>query len=112
MLNQLYIGILILITVALNTIAQVFLKVGTKGNILNLYLLGGISAYGLSTILYLLVLSKANLSIAYPVVIGLTVTATTISSTILLKEGVSTMHWMGIGLILSGICTVTFSKLH
>lgn len=112
MLTQLVLSILIFITVGLNTIAQVLLKLGTIGNSLNLYLFGGIVAYGFSTIFYILVLSKFNLSIAYPVVIGLTVTATTISGAILLKEEVSTSHWMGIGLILSGISTVTFSKLH
>ena len=101
---------LIFLTVGLNTLAQVLLKSGATKNILNLYLLGGILTYGLSTVVYILVLSKFNLSVAYPVVIGLTVVATTIAGAFLLKEKVNTVNWLGIGLMLSGICAVAFGK--
>lgn len=101
---------LILITVVLNTIAQTLLKLGAGQNILNIYLLGGILNYGLSTVLYVLVLSKLNLSVTYPVVIGLTVVATTFSGAFFLKEQVTTIHWLGIGLMLSGISAIAFGK--
>ena len=112
MLTRLVLSILIFITVGLNTIAQILLKFGTRESYPNLYLFAGVLAYGFSSIFYILVLGKYNLSIAYPVVIGLTVTATTISGAILLKEEVSMVHWMGVGLILSGICTISFNKFH
>jgi multidrug transporter EmrE-like cation transporter len=101
---------LVLVTVALNTIAQTLLKLGAGQNPLNPYLVGGILSYGLSTVFYIVVLSKLDLSVTYPVVIGLTVVVTTFSGAIFLKEQVSTIHWLGIGLMLSGIWAIAFGK--
>ena len=101
---------LILMTVTLNTIAQTLLKLGAGQNLLNIYLVGGILAYGLSTVFYIGVLSKLNLSVSYPIVIGLTVVATTFSGAVVLKEQVPTTHWLGIGLMLSGISAIAFGK--
>ena len=110
MLTKFIFTSLILLTVALNTTAQVLLKSGANRSLLNLYLLGGVLTYGVSTVVYVLVLSKINLSVAYPVVIGLTVIATTVAGTLLLKEKVNSVNWVGIGLMLSGICAVAFGK--
>lgn len=99
-------SLLILMTVGLNTLAQFLLKLGSGQNGLNLYLLGGVVVYGLSTILYVLVLGKLNLSVAYPVVIGLTVLSTTITGAVVLREQVATVQWLGIGLMLSGISAI------
>jgi multidrug transporter EmrE-like cation transporter len=104
-------GLLILLTVGLNTLAQAFLKLGAGKNSLNSYLCGGILAYGLSTIFYVTFLGKLNLSVAYPVVIGLTLLATTITGAFILGEDVATIHWLGIGLMLSGLCAIAFGKL-
>jgi multidrug transporter EmrE-like cation transporter len=98
--------LLILVSVGLNTLAQFLLKLGSGQSVLNLYLLGGVSVYGLSTILYVLVLGKLNLSVAYPVVIGLTILSTTIAGAIFLRENVATVQWLGIGLMLSGISAI------
>lgn len=108
--NQVFFGLLILITVALGTTAQTLLKLGSSGNLINIYLFGGICAYGISTIFYILVLGKYNLSVAYPVVIGLTIIATTIAGAVILREKVPVSQWMGIGLILSGVCAIAFAK--
>ena len=105
-----YFLVLILMTVTLNTIAQTLLKLGAGQNILNIYLLGGILAYGLSTVFYIIVLGKLDLSVSYPIVIGLTVVATTFSGAVVLKEQVPTIHWLGIGLMLSGISAIAFGK--
>ena len=110
MLTKFIFTSLIFITVGLNTMAQVLLKSGATKNILNIYLLGGIVTYGLSTVIYILVLSKFNLSVAYPVVIGLTVIATTVASALLLREKVNSVNWLGIGLMLSGIFAVAFGR--
>lgn len=99
-------SLLILVTVALNTVAQVLLKLGAGQHALNLSLLGGVGAYGLSTVVYVLVLGKLNLSVAYPVVIGLTVLSTTIMGAMVLREEVATVQWLGIGLMLSGISAI------
>ncbi len=108
--SQVFFSLLILLTVALNTSAQTLLKLGAGSNPLNIYLLGGICLYGLSTIFYILILGKFNLSIAYPVVIGLTVVATTIAGSAILKEKVLLSQWLGVGLLLSGIGAIFLGK--
>jgi small multidrug resistance pump len=104
-------GLLVLVTVGLNTLAQALLKLGSGQNPLNPYLFGGILAYGLSTVFYIIFLGKLNLSIAYPIIIGLTVLATTVTGAVVLGEKVPTMHWLGIGLMLSGVSVIAFGKL-
>jgi small multidrug resistance pump len=99
-------GLLVLITVGLNTLAQALLKLGSGQSPLNFYLLGGILVYGLSTVFYILVLGKFNLSVAYPVVIGLTVMSATMTGAYFLGEKVTTIQWLGIGLMLSGISAI------
>ncbi len=99
-------GLLVLITVALNTLAQALLKLGSGQNPVNPYLLSGILSYGLSTIFYIVVLGKFNLSVAYPVIIGLTVLSTTVTGAYFLGEKVATVQWLGIGLMLSGISAI------
>lgn len=101
---------LILLTVALNTGAQMLLKLGSGQEPLNIFLFGGVCLYGLSTVIYILVLGKFNLSIAYPVVIGLTIFATTLASNLILKEKILFSQWIGIGLILSGIWSIAITK--
>lgn len=102
---------IVVITVVLNTIAQTLLKLGSGQTILNLYLFGGLITYCLSTVLYILVLGKLNLSLTYPLVIGLTVVATTFAGAIVLKEQVPTLQWIGIGLMISGISAIAFGKI-
>ena len=110
MLARLLPAALILLIVGLNTIAQILMKVGAGSNPLNIYLFFGVLAYGLSTIFYILILGKFNLSVAYPVVIGLTMIATTISGAVFLREKIPSSHWLGIGLMLSGIFAIALSK--
>ncbi len=110
MYNQFVFGLLIFIAVCLNTIAQTLLKLGSGQNPLNLYLLGGICSYGLSTIFYIIVLGRMNLSVVYPIVIGSTVLLTTIAGNVILREKVLYVQWIGIGLVLSGICAIASVK--
>jgi multidrug transporter EmrE-like cation transporter len=96
--------------VALNSAGQTMLKLGSGQSLLNFYILGGLLTYGFGTICYILVLSKFNLSFAYPVVIGLTIIVTTMSGALLLAEKVSVTQWFGIGLVLSGILAISQGK--
>ena len=105
MQNYLFLTALVLITVGLNTLAQIFLKMGS-GQELNFYLLAGIAVYGVSTIFYILVLGKFNLSVAYPIVIGLTIMSATITATVFLGEQMTNIQWIGVGLLLSGILAI------
>ncbi len=110
MASQLLFGALVATTVGLNTLAQVLLKAGAERNPLNPYLLGGVVVYGLSTLIYISVLSKVNLSLAYPLIIGLTVVFTTLAGSLLFKERVDPSNWVGIGLMISGIWALTLGK--
>ncbi len=110
MLTQFFFSLLILVSVVLSTIAQVLLKFGATQNFLNLYLLGGILTYGLGAVSYILALGKLNLSVAYPVLVGLTVVATTMASAIIFREKISTANWLGVGLILSGVYALAFNN--
>lgn len=102
--------LLITTTVGFNTLAQVLLKAGSGKYLLNISLLGGVFAYGISTLLYITVLGKINLSLAYPLIIGLTVITTTISGALLFHEKVEPIAWVGIGLMLSGIWAVASGR--
>lgn len=108
--TNLLFSLLILVTVGLNTLAQTLLKLGSGQGLLSFHLLSGILVYGLSTIVYIAVLGKFNLSVAYPVVIGLTVAATTLAGAIFLREKVFTVQWVGVGLMLSGIFAIALAK--
>jgi multidrug transporter EmrE-like cation transporter len=110
MSNQFFFALLILITVALNTVAQTLLKLGAVQKSLNIYLLIGVGCYALSTIFYVLVLGKFNLSVAYPVVIGLTVATTAIAGIIIFNEKVSMLQLIGMVLLLSGITAIALAK--
>ncbi len=111
MLNNLFFVLLLLITAILNTIAQMLLKLGSGQSFLNFYLLGGLLTYCLSTVFYIAVLGKFNLSIVYPVVIGLTVVATSLAGALFLREKIAIEQWLGIGLMLSGISAIAFAKV-
>jgi|SRR5579883_675766 len=97
-------------SVGLNTLGQVLLKLGSGQNPLNFYLFGGTASYGLSLIIYVLVLGKFNLSVAYPVLTGLTMITTTACGAIILREKVAMLQWIGIGLTISGIYAIAIAR--
>lgn len=67
---------------------------------------GGI-LYVASFALWLVILSRVDLSIAYPVSIGLTLALLTVVSAFILKESFGLSHVLGVGLIFAGIVLVT-----
>ena len=111
MVNPFLLPILVLASVILNTLGQSLLKLGAGQNPFNLYLFSGLVAYGVSTIFYVAVLGKLNVSVVYPVVIGLTILSTTFAGAFLLQEQISVLHWFGIGLMLSGISAIAVGKI-
>jgi small multidrug resistance pump len=95
--------------IVLNTIAQTFLKLGAGRGLVNPSLAAGVFAYGLSTLLYVIVLGRASLSFAYPVVIGATAIATCLAG-LRLGERIAGMQWLGIALIIGGIVFVATGR--
>jgi multidrug transporter EmrE-like cation transporter len=72
------------------------------------YVFFGIACFGISSIFWLVVLSRIDLSLAYPLVsIGYVVVA--LISYFLFKENVSLIRWIGIIVICIGVLLVSRS---
>lgn len=115
---------LALSSVTLSAIAQLLMKIGMTGLraqgqlesfqlaapriLLDPWVVGGLVSYAVSAVLWLLVLSRMPLSTAYPLV-ALAIVAVVVLSALLLGEGVSAGHLLGVGLIAVGILTVGMS---
>ena len=102
---------LVLATVCLNTIAQILLKLGAGQSLLNPYLLGGVITYGVSTLFYISILGRLNLSFIYPTIIGFTIVATTLSGVFWLGEKASLGQWTGTSFIVGGLIIIISSKI-
>jgi len=112
--------IMLLFSVALGAAGQILLKYGVtllgegaspivilKG-IFTPYVFGGFLCYGLSSLVYLNVLSKLDLSYAYPFV-ALSFVAVTLLSWYLLDETLPMLRIIGLALIMAGVLTVAAS---
>jgi drug/metabolite transporter (DMT)-like permease len=75
------------------------------GIITNLTLLGGLSLYGLSTILLVAALRRGELSLLYPV-ISLTFVWVTVLSVTLFHERINVFKLLGIGVIMVGVAVL------
>lgn len=114
---------LIVTSVSLNACAQLFLKYGlnkighftfTSDNILpiglkiasNLPIIGGLSCYAISLVLWMMVLSRADVSFAYPMLsIGYIINA--VAAYYLFNENLSLERILGIGIIIVGVYLIT-----
>lgn len=117
--------LLVLAAVLLGSLAQLLLKAGTtavgpfafsSANLLPVgwqlatqpLIMGGILAYGLSLIIWIMALSRVEVSIAYPMVsIGYVLTA--IAAWQFLGESLSAMRVAGISVIMVGVFIVARS---
>lgn len=109
-------GILIVglmgLTVILNTLAQVFLKLGAgQPTPINFYVAGGLGLYGVSALMYIVILGRLNLSFVYPIMIGLTMITTIFSGILILNEKVAVGQWVGVGLMLSGLAAIALNQV-
>lgn len=105
-----------LLSIALSAIAQLLMKTGMMGlrasdmstvpllvaTATNPYIVGGFAAYGIGAILWLKVLSRADLSLAYPLVsLGFILVA--LLSWLVLGERITTGRIAGMALIIAGV---------
>jgi len=111
---------MILSCVILNSIAQIFLKLGMNsmgrnissfgpGNILSLIsnsnvVIGGV-LYAVSFVVWLYVLSKVKLSYAYPF-ISLSYVIVVILGFFILNEKISSAAWVGVLLVVIGVSLI------
>lgn len=118
----------IISSVSLSAFAQIVLKMGMSNPkvqndliiagslfeklfiaLTNVYVVAGISMYLLSMILWLVVLSKIDVSVAYPFV-GLGFIITMVLGFLLLNEQISTMRVMGTILVVCGVLMVSSTQ--
>lgn len=118
-------GILILSAVMLNAAAQLLLKAGTNsigefafnsGNILPIgiklatepHILGGLFCYVISVVVWIMVLSRVEVGMAYPMVsFGYVITA--LAAWWWFGESLSMERIIGIGVIILGVFLITRS---
>lgn len=112
---------LILVTVMLGSFGQVFMKKGllevggielgellTKklfSIVFQKYVFLGLVLYGVTTFLWFVVLSKADLSFVYPLV-ALGYVATAFLAKMYFNENITTMRWIGILVIIVGAALI------
>lgn len=99
-------------SILLSSTAQVLLKMLMRHQTLSLRILGqplfyaGFLAYGLSAVLWLKVLTKLPLVVAYPLV-SLNFVLVALGGSLLLHERISWQMIVGLALIFSGIVVIT-----
>lgn len=108
---------IIILSVLMNAVAQVLLSVSLKGKVLiipgqpvqsamaiatNVGVIGALAIYGLSVILWMFVLSRANVSLAYPF-LGLGFVFVALFSFAFLGEPLGTQKFLGICVVSVGI---------
>ena len=116
---------LVLFGVLLNAAAQLLLKAGTNSighfefssaNLVPIgwkvatqpYILGGLMCYAISVVVWILALSRVEVSIAYPMLsIGYVVNA--LAAYLLFGEAVGVQRLVGIGIIVVGVYVVARS---
>lgn len=106
------------VAIFLNALANVLIKIGVmeKGVKVNMKMLiavittpaivGGILSFAFALAAYGYVLSKMNLSIAYPLMTCIGFMIVTLASWLILKESIAPMQVMGFLFILSGVWMV------
>lgn len=115
---------LVLISMTLGSFGQIYLKMGLRSTgsfelkdiiterlislISNKNILFGIALYGIATLLWFVVLSKAELSYVYPL-IGLSYAVTAILAKFYFNETISVVRWAGILIIILGAFLITRS---
>lgn len=106
--------ILFLIYVLMSSGGLILFKLGSKDlsfNInstgfnlsLNWIMLCGILCYLCSFVLWLVIVSKMNLSVAMPISVGLVNVLVLLGSLMVLNEKISIMQWVGTGVIIFGL---------
>jgi multidrug transporter EmrE-like cation transporter len=114
--------ILMIFVVALNVCGHVFLKVGMNqvgqvgaqpfvkfaiSAIQNPYVLLGLGGYVSSVTGYIIVLSKTQLSVAYPILMSSGYALVVLVSFLWLKEPFSFLKWIGLFFIIVGVALIS-----
>jgi multidrug transporter EmrE-like cation transporter len=117
--------LLIVVSVLLGVLGQLLLKMGItqvgslelEGELAglvkvgirvfgNLKVIGGFAAYGISSLFWIAVLSKVNLSLAYPM-LALNYVLIPLAAWLFLGEQIPSLRWLGVGIIIIGIIIIS-----
>lgn len=110
--------LLLLLNIIFLVTGQTLWKIGLSGMdveftvygvikmIINPYILGGLSIYSVATVIWFYILSKAELSVVYPLQ-SLCYVAAAVVALLIFKENIPLTRWLGIGLIVLGACLVS-----
>jgi len=100
---------LAVLAAAIGSFGPIFIKKGAhvsfKRVFSNKYLLLGVLAYTVSTVIYLAALRGGELSVLYPI-ISLTFAGVAFLSVFMLKERMNVYKWAGIVLIIVGVSVI------
>lgn len=66
--------------------------------------------YGFSFILWMLIVSKMNLTIAMPLSVAIVNTLVVVGSCLVLKEKITLIQGVGIFIVILGVCIMTWGK--
>jgi undecaprenyl phosphate-alpha-L-ara4N flippase subunit ArnE len=94
-------------------LGQVLFKVGATGRdslaeFINVWIIAGLVAYGLGTMLWIYSLSKAPLTLVYPFT-ALTFVLVYLFGVFVLREPTSISALLGVGLVLSGLFLISIA---
>ena len=106
------------IAISLNALANILIKVGVMDRggkftiemvtkvITSPAIIGGIVSFAIALVAYGYVLTRMNLSIAYPLMTSVGFIIVTLTSWLFLKEPITLVHTIGLLFILSGVWMV------
>ena len=81
-------------------------KIKTADGLQDIFMWIGAAAYGTGFLIWILILRRYELSIAFPIAAGSLIVATQAISYVVLKETLPPIHLAGVILIISGIALV------
>lgn len=113
--------ILFILYVVLASSGLILFKIGSSSASFSLHIFNfnialsykmilGILCYGFSFLLWLYIVSNMNLTIAMPLSVALVNTFVVIGSCLVLKEKITLMQGIGIFIVLSGVCIMTWGN--
>ena len=107
--------------VILSSSGLILFKMGSLNPNLHYHILGlslnisvksiiGIFCYGASFLLWMLIISRTNLTIAMPLSIALVNTLVIVGSCLFLKEKITLMQGIGIFIVILGVCIMSWGR--
>lgn len=113
--------ILFILYVILSTSGLILFKFGAENANIHLNILGfginfsiktliGIFCYGCSFLLWMVIISRMNLTVAMPLSIAVVNTLVILGSCLILKEKITLHQGIGIFIVILGVCIMSWGK--